>query len=81
MLVLLFLQHFDTGHSQPITCVYHSLGLLATGSKDGSVHLYTPGAPPTLCTVLGGSRHAITSLDVYSNRLAMADKNVTIWTL
>lgn len=78
----LFVQHFVSRHSQPITSVLHSHGMLATASKDGCVQLYTPGTPPTPWTVLHRHRGAITDLDFYMNALAVAmGRGVALWAL
>lgn len=76
------LQHFVSGHSQQMTAVVHCHGLLATASKDGCVHVYTPASPPTLYSVLERRTHAITDLDLYNNTLAVAKgRNVSLWAL
>ena len=81
--VCVSLQHFDTGHNQQMTSVLHCHGLLATASKDGSVRLYTPSSPPSLCSILNRqSYNAITDLDLCCNALAVArGRNIAVWSL
>lgn len=77
------LQCFDTDHSQPITSVLHGVGMLVTGSKDGSVRMHALTSPLQLLAKLEEQTNAITGLDFNKNCLAVAggggDKNVTVW--
>ncbi len=76
------LQHFDTGHTRPITRVLHFMGAIATASKDGSVRLHTPCSPPTFQGVLNHqSNMAMADLDYHNNTLAVAegDRSVSLW--
>ena len=54
-------------HSQPLTCVYHNLGMVVTGSKDGSATVYSMGATPHCATTLEHHNSAITSVSESSH--------------
>ena len=45
------LQSFTPGHSRPLTCVYHTLGMIATSSQDGTVMIHTTGGGQCLRTI------------------------------
>ncbi len=77
------LQSFNTGHSRALTQVVHSLAMIATASKDGTVRLHnTDLSGPRLLTCLqqqdrGGE---VTSLDYYKSTLAIPhDRVVEVW--
>lgn len=73
-------QHFDSGHTRPMTSVLHCLGMVATASTDGSVVLHSLGSNCKVLSVLDRHSSAITDVQYSGNTLVVAKGNVDVWT-
>ena len=73
-------QHFDTGHDRDLTRVLHSLAMIATASKDGTVRLHsTDRVEPRLLACLEGGGE-VSDLDYFKSTLAVPRQRlVEVW--
>ena len=75
-------QAYSPAHKEPLTCVFHNLGMVATGSKDGTVAIHSPAPGHTHLTTLEHHRADVTGLDCSLASLAVSssDLTVSLWT-
>ena len=76
------LQSYMPAHQDSLTCVFHNLGMVASGSRDGTVAIHSPAPGHTHITTLQNHKADITGLDCSLGSLAISssDLTVSLWT-
>ncbi|XP_064386257.1 F-box/WD repeat-containing protein 9-like [Halichondria panicea] len=69
---------FVPEHSLPLTSVLHTLGTVATASKDGTVRLHSMAEGHRAIATLNNHRSDVTSLDFSKRTLAIASADTTV---
>jgi hypothetical protein len=76
------LSSYMPAHQDSLTCVFHNLGMVASGSRDGTVAIHSPAPGHTHITTLQHHKADITGLDCSLGSLAISssDLTVSLWT-